>query len=154
MRHSKLKVVAALLLSLLLSNCTAPQTYPQGQLADQILVARHGHEGKLTNQVCTTYDKDAKCISWNLIEYDLSQQTFRDTARRLQFICKMGGKRYKICPDRPGICRTTYSCNWFTGIFGGCDKNVEYVPASPTEVLIQSHVKCFSESQYSWESIE
>lgn len=141
-----------LLLLLPLINCGSPEIYPQGELADQILVARHGHEGSLTNQTCLAYDHD-KCVKESLITYDLSNQSFRDTARRLQFVCKMGGKEYKICPDKPGFCRTTDPCNWFSSTFQGCEKQIEYVPASPTQLLIDGRIRCFSRSKYDWDAI-
>lgn len=140
------------LLSLLLFSCSSPRLYPQGSLGDQILVARHHHEGKLTNRVCTKY-KGETCIEDSVIEYDLSSSVFREEARKLNFVCKVGGRQYKICPDQPGFCRTTYQKNWFQKIVGGGKKNVEYLSGSPTQTLIDLHIRCFSETQYDWDSI-
>lgn len=151
MRYRKTLLLLLLLLPPL-TDCSGPAVYPQGDLADQILVARHGHDGKLTNQTCLKYDK-GKCVDMHLIEYDLSDKAFRDNARRLQFFCKMGGREYKICPDRPGFCRTTYpDCNWLTSIFG-CDKQVDYVPATPIAPLADAHLQCFSIAKYDWDEI-
>lgn len=147
-----MRYLSLILLSFLplLSNCGSPVIYPQGDMADQILVARHGHDGKLTNQTCRKYEK-GQCVDMHLIDYDISDKSFRDNARRLQFVCKMGGKEYKFCTDRPGLCRTTYDCTWLQNIFGGCTKNIEYIPANPIAPLADAHLQCFSTSKYDWD---
>ena len=81
-------------------------------------------------------------------EYDLQDANFRKEANDFGFICNLGGKRYKICLDKPGFCRISYK-NGFLGI--GKKKIEEYVPAVPYQYLIDANLKCFNKDEYPFE---
>lgn len=147
-----MSMLKKLVLLLLLNGCSGPQIIPLGTLDDQILIAVTGHEGKLINQTCAEYKKN-ECVRKSIVEYDMNDATFRANARLSNFVCKIGDKQYIISADQPGFIRNTYSCNWFTGIFGGCQKNVEYLPASPTSSLIDGKIQCFDPNKYSWDAM-
>lgn len=94
-------------------SCSVTPT-PQHELSDQILKPRRGYDGKLTNRACLEYD-GKECKKDNVISYDLSDSKFRETANKLDFICNIGGKRFKICMDQAAFCRksTTQLCEWW-----------------------------------------
>lgn len=102
-----------LLFILLLSSCAVfqgegefDQVHTNHQpTARQRLAPRPGYEGKLTNQVCTAWEGD-NCIARSLQEYDLNNEATRDMLNQFRFACSVAGKRYRICGDSPGLCRT------------------------------------------------
>lgn len=138
-----------LLLLLLLSSCSFnSQIYTPNPLASEILTPRPGHDGKLTNRTCSAYSGET-CVTEKIVDYDLSDPTFRSTANTLNFICKIGGKRYKVCKDQPGFCRMTYHQNCTLGIFCGPNREtVEFLPIMPYQTILNLGVKCFSQSKY------
>lgn len=143
----------ALLAALQFPSCvSAPQAYPQGVLARQILVPRPGHDGKLTNQACVAFAKDGTCSQEIVLEYDLTQSSVRQELNNLNFICKMAGHRYKICTDKAGFCHETYkSC----GLFGMDRCPVEtFVPISSYQTILDSGIVCFNQSVYDFEEVE
>lgn len=80
-------------------------------LQNQRLIPRPGYEGHLTNRVCKDFygkkcdkDKDGN-LEVSIRQYDLKDVTFRKKLIEFDFACSIGGKRYRICPDRPGFCR-------------------------------------------------
>lgn len=72
---------------------------------------------------------------------------------RFDFVCKLAGRRFHPCEDRPGFCRRTYDCSWLELAFGACAPDVEFVPMSPYQALIDADLKCFSERAYSWDEV-
>jgi hypothetical protein len=128
---------------LLLSSCAGPVIYPQHELSRQILSPRPGHTG-LVNRACAARDSE-RCTRWLTSEYSLEDPVFRDTANRLNFVCNVGGKRYRICRDKPGLCRI-----WFTdcGLFCSKKRHEEYLPASGYQFLLDANTVCFNETEY------
>ena len=83
-------------------------------------------------------------------EYLLTDATFRKTANDLGFICNIGNKRYKICPDQPGFCRT-----WYKNRFIIKDKKmVDYIPADNYQFLLDAGTRCFQKDKYPFYGIE
>jgi len=153
--RARQEALPSLLLALLplLSDCSGAKVYQQHELAQEILQPRAGHNGKLTNQACLEYS-GFDCKKWSIREYDLNDPAVRHQLIDFSFVCKLAGKRYKICASEAGVCRTTYECNWWQNIFGGCDLKVERVPVDPYQVLIDGQLKCFSEKAYDWEEVK
>lgn len=140
-------------LALLLNNCGSEQIYPQHPLAQEILSPRPGHEGKLTNQSCLKYEGE-NCTSWSVKDYDLSIQATRDELNNLGFICKIVGKRYKVCKDSIGFCRMTYQQNCFLGFMcGDASETIGKFPMTPYQNVLDANVKCFNEQYYDWEAM-
>lgn len=141
-----------LLIALNLAGCSEPVFYPVRELTDQILVPRHGYENKLTHQTCGQY-ANGLCVASKFVEYDLTAKEFREQLSRLGFVCKFGDKEYKVCVDQAGFCRTTYSRNFLQKLFGGGTKQVEFLPATPVQALIDGRLRCFSPAYYDWDTI-
>jgi len=73
-------------------------------LEKQRLIPRPGYEGKLTCRVCLKFYGDV----WqkeSIREYDLNDEDTRKRLINLQFACRVSGKRHRICPEKPGLCR-------------------------------------------------
>lgn len=142
-----------LLLPVLLNNCVTEPTYLQHPLESEIISPRPGHDGKLTNRarVCVA-EQDGKCIKWGFTvkEYDLSDPNFRTLVNRMGFICSVGCHRYKICIDKPGFCRVSYTSNWIGGLFGQRDRHEDYLPISPYQAVLDANVRCFNQSIYNF----
>ncbi len=144
----------ALLSLIIASGCAGMKIYPAHPLVDEILKPRAGFDGKLTNRTCGLYDKGA-CVVEKIATYDLTDSVFRKTVNDLKFICSVGGRRFKVCLDKPGFCRfssETYKCG-FLGL-ARCSKRIEeYLPADPYQFLIDAKVKCFNKENYPFEGL-
>lgn len=130
-------------------SCSTTPT-PQHELNDQILKVRKGFEGSLTNRACLEYD-GKKCKKDNITVYSLEDQKFRDTVNRLDFICNIGGKRFKVCIDKPGFCRKSSVCAWWDLAKLFCEPAWEYIPVSDFQFLIDSRARCFNKNKYSFD---
>ena len=132
-------IFAALLCFILLSafvGCVSvPQSYPRGDLAHQILHVRTG----LGLSSRTVVD---------VVRYDLADQGMRKQFGDLGFVCKLGGRRFEVCPDQPGFCRYTYS-----GFWPFRSQHVEYVAQVEEQRLVQAGTVCFSKRVYDYDSI-
>ena len=73
-------------------------------LEKQRLVPRPGYEGYLTNRICLKW-YGSKCEKESIKKYSLKDRKVRENFIELQFACHVGGKRYRICPDKAGFCR-------------------------------------------------
>ena len=95
-------------------------------LQGQRLIPRPGYEGHLTNRVCKDFygkkcdkDKDGN-LEVSIRQYDIRDEALRKKLIEFGFACSVGGKRYRICPDRPGFCRRELhkKCvKWKKGLF-------------------------------------
>lgn len=130
----------ACLLVLATSCGTAPQ-YPRHPLVEQILKPRQGYTG-LTNRACKNYNEKNECTVWEIIEYKLEDPVFRATATKLGIICNVAGKRFKICPDHPALCRITYKGFIFK------TKKTDYLPITDYQFLIDANTRCMSLESY------
>ena len=133
------------------SGCSEAQIYQQNPLSDQILKPRPGHEGKLTNRACLKFDDD-KCVDEKIAEYDLKDAEFRDRVNKMNFICNLGGRRFKICKDKPGFCRFYRQKKCFLGICVD-DKKLteEYIPVEPYSFILDAKTRCFQKDLYPFE---
>ncbi len=122
--------------------CAGPSVYPRHPFSDQILVPRAGHTG-LTNGACPLAVPN--CPKVEVVEYKFEDAGFRDLANRLNFICRIGGKRYKICKDKPGLCRITYKKK----LFAKDERIEEYLPMPEQyPFLLAGNAVCFNEDKY------
>lgn len=136
-----------ILISLSLYGCkTTPENHYQHVLSEQILKPRKGFEGFLTNRACLKYEK-GDCLNESIVKYDLSDSEFRRAVNEFNFICKIGGKRYKICLDKAGFCRFEgHKKCWL--FFCKTEMKEIYVPVAQYEFLIQAKTRCYSYKKY------
>lgn len=140
MVHKYKKILFTLLIHL---GCATPPV-PQHALVDQILSARKGFDGKLTNSHCV----DAACKDLQISAYDLSDSAFRETVNKLDFICNIAGHRWKVCLDKPGFCRLHHECAWWDLGQLFCKEKWDFIPVEPYQYLIDSRTRCFSKKKY------
>lgn len=139
----------------LVACATGPALYPEHPLVDQIIKVRQGHDGMLTNRTCTEKpdpalkDSSPDCPLEHIKDYPLADVDFRQTANRLNFICNVGGKRYKICLDKPGFCRFSYKQDCFLGIFcHPAERLEEYLPVEKYGFLLDANARCAKKEKY------
>lgn len=120
-------------------------------LVGQRLIPRPGYTG-LTNQVCLEfYGPD--CIKKSIREYKLEDPKVRDAFNEFKFACHIGGKRYRICKDQPGFCRTeSHSVceRWGKKLFSrrkvcrrwGTEEKKMYKPISDYQFLLDGATEC------------
>lgn len=130
--------------AIVLTGC-AGQVNPHAPLFKQIVRMRLGHRG-LTHQVCSEKNWIGQCQKMDLIEYDLSSAEIRKQFVELQFICKVGGSRYKIDPDQPRFVRFKRVREWFLAP----EKLVvdAQIPITATDRLVNGGTFCYSEKAY------
>lgn len=128
----------AIILSLFILGCVT--IFPRNPLSDQVLRVRTAYPGKLTNMQCSEY-KHNECVKPNIIAYDMSDEKQRAQLIDFNFKCKIAGKRFRICRDRPGFCRWTLECE--KHMLFWCKKYKEiYIPASEHAYLMQAKTVC------------
>lgn len=136
---------------------TAPLLYPAHPLSDQIIKVRAGHEGFLTNRTCGAYipgevAPEKACSDERITRYPLNSPEFRATVNKLNFLCNIGGRRFKICVDKPGFCRFSTGpkkCSGFLGLF--CkegERLEEYLPVEQYRFLLDANAKCANKDKY------
>lgn len=125
--------------------------FTQNPLVYQILKPRPEYPGMLTNRACLKYDGE-KCIEEDVDIYDMNDEAFREKANTLDFICNIGGRRFKICKDKPGFCRRTFKKKcWWKFCRKRKLRNEEYIPVEPYQFLLDANVKCFNKDRYPFE---
>jgi hypothetical protein len=163
MRLSKGLLRSLLVTIFVTGGCSsAPIIYPEHPLADQIIKPREGHEGKLTHRSCLAKSKtplspgqkpetDGRyCADQQIREYPLEDPTFRETVNKLDFICNIGGSRYKICKDKPGFCRFTRAPKSCVLIFckPGAIIEDDYLPVAKYRFLLDAKTRCAKKGNY------
>lgn len=148
-------LLAACVILGIVACATVPTIYPEHPLVDEILKVRKGHEGLLTNRTCAlktdpnAADSSPGCQVEHIKDYALSDPEFRQTVNRLNFICNVGGKRYKICLDKPGFCRFSYTQDCFLGfICKPAERLEEYLPVEKYGFLLDANVRCAKKEKY------
>lgn len=127
--------------SLSLSCSSAPKVYPRHELVEQILKPRPGYKG-LTNRVCSSVNDKKECV-YTVTDYDLFDVNFRKNANTFNFTCNIGGKRYKVCQDKPGFCHFTYK-----GLWPFRKKIEDYLPITNYDFLLSAKTVCANEKLY------
>lgn len=123
---------------LLLAACASEFHYNRNQLVEQVLTARPG-KPVLSNSAFVKGEKDV----WHneIVEYDLADEKLRTNMFAMHFVCSIGGKRYKVCADKPGFCRVSYQGGFFSK-----KKVEEYIPIKEQyDFIVQARTTCFSE---------
>jgi hypothetical protein len=141
-----------LLLALLLNGCVTAEKYPRSPLVEQILKPRQGHTG-LTNRACEAWDEKNNCTSWVVKDYDLADSEFRQAANKLGFVCKIAGKRYKVCIDKPGFCRITYEKHCTLGVLCKTKKVEEFLDVSGYQYILDANTLCFSKETHPFSEV-
>lgn len=93
------------LLLFLVACSSTPTIFIRGDLKDLVLKPRTGYVDYLTNQTCGEYNKDNKCIRWDLVSYHLLDDSFRARLRALKFQCNINKERFRICENSRGFCQ-------------------------------------------------
>jgi len=106
-------------------------------LADQVLTVRKGHTG-LTHSRCNKYDGE-ECKDFNIIDYDLDDESFRSLANDLRFQCRIGSELFKICKDKPGFCQIKCKKKWLRK--EKCWEN-KYVSIEPMDYHLSMGTTC------------
>lgn len=143
-----MKTFAYVLMLIFVASCSS-QIYYKHELVQQILKPRTGFKG-LTNRICLEYNGPV-CKRPVITEYLFEDQMFRNSVNKLGFICKVASKRYKICIDKPGLCRISYKRSGFLNL--GRERLEDYLPASNYQYLIDAGTKCFQKAEYDFDSI-
>ncbi len=129
--------------------CVSPRVYMPHNLTEKILKPRKGFDGKLTNRYCKKYDGQ-KCSDAVIDTFDINDQKFRLKINKLNFICNISGKRFKICKDKPGFCRF-YGQKKDCFLFFCKEKPLlqEYLPIKNNyQFLIDANARCFNRTKY------
>lgn len=132
---------------LFLHGCQSAPMTPQHALTDQIISPRPDHSPNLTNSHCIEQLK-GECNKLEITDYNLNDEKFRHDANDLDFICNVGNRRFKICMDKPGLCRRECHKKCFLFICGKEDCNEEYIPVDRYQFLIDSKSRCFNKGTY------
>lgn len=131
-----------------LSSCTHAPKYPRNALVDQILRFRTGFTG-LTNRACGQYNEKNECTRYDVLNHDLEDGAVRRYLIELGFVCKVAGKRFKICREDAALCRMRRE-----GLFGSSKKIEKVYVKTRHQFLIQASAKCFSTARYSFGDIQ
>lgn len=79
--------------------------------ASMRLAPRASYPGMLVNRVCLGFSKDGNCIAGHSVKvFDTSKKETREMLINFRFACYVGGKRYRICKEKNGLCRQEYGC--------------------------------------------
>lgn len=125
-----------LILFLIFSACSSMPSdsskMDRGPTEKLTLIFRDGYKG-LTHSKKNS-DGEIEIKTW-----DLEQSTVRDLLIKLKFRCYVANETFKICQDRPGLCRTKCKKKLF-----GKDKCevVEYIPADPVRFHLEAGTYC------------
>ena len=149
-----LKRLSVLFVGLTVLHCAT--SYPEKDLVSQILRARAEFPGYLTNTSCEKYVGDECKGGYKLSSYDLKDPVVREKLVRLDFICSVGGRRFKIDPDKPGFVRLNQieKCARWDVLHVFCQRVVEqeFLGIEPWDFLVDADVRCFQKNRYpfSW----
>lgn len=140
-----------LLVSSLCFGCASNRVYPRNPLVDQVIKPRPGYERHLTNSACLKYE-NGNCVNLEIKPYSLDDESFRKMANEFDFICNVGGRRFKICLDKPGFCRnwTFVKCEpWdFLKIFCEDIAMEDFIPIDDYNFILESNAKCANKYKY------
>lgn len=139
--------LAALAALLSLSTSCARAVVRRSPLIEQILIPRLGHGAKLTNSACLKYEGQ-RCSNLEILDYDLADTGLRKSLNDFGFICSVGGKRFKICLDKPGFCRREFSQRCFLGICGKRRLKAETYVEAREDSMLASDTRCYNEAKY------
>ena len=120
-------------------------------MVNKILRARPAHRGQLSNTFCSLVE-NGKCQVGGVTTYDLNDPEIRELLNSLDFICNVADRRFKICLDKPGLCRKwqVEKCGPLSFIFG-CkvtSEGEQYIPASNWELITGAATICFNKYRY------
>lgn len=150
---SKLKNSLTVFGLLMLAACAGvPDFVPRHVFIDQILTPRRGMVG-LTNRACSGADEKGACKGFDIVEYKLDDEQTRKDFNTLGFICNIGGRRFKVCMDKPGFCRISYKKKCTLGIVCHTKLLEEYLPVADYEFLLKAKTRCFQKDTYPFDTM-
>lgn len=138
-------------LIMLLGACASiPKDYTRGALVDQILHPMPNHAG-LVNSQCTHDQKTGVC-SWDYVEYDLNDRPTRIRLRDAGFVCNVGGTVYRIAQEKAGLILEKYVKSGFLGLGPKKEIEVDFIPISNYQRLLDARTTCFSHFTFDYDS--
>jgi hypothetical protein len=92
----------------------------------------------LSNRVCSGDECTIK-------KYDINDPAIRKLLNQLRFVCKIGGKRWRVCLRKAGFCRRTERClKKFFWIFR-CERyETKFLPVEDHDYLVNLGIVCKS----------
>lgn len=141
-------VIGAVLAGSLTSCVTTQTLYERSALSHQILSARPGYPGQLTNRVCLAKDENGACTWEEIVGHPLADADFRKFVTANLFTCRIGERIFRICPDRAGYCRNACKQKCFLGICGARTCSEEYLDAEDHDYLLNAGTECWNENVY------
>lgn len=117
--------------------------------ARQRFIPRKGYEGYLTNRVCLEFYGN-ECKKTSIVKYDLKDAEVRKKFNDFKIACKVGGKRYRICKDQAGLCRSEEGClewkkHWLTRKRFCAKRGViktDFIPVENYQYLLDGATEC------------
>lgn len=97
-----------------LLSLSACSSLDHGPLIEQELRFRPGYDG-LTHSTCLEF-LDGGCISQDLIVYNFHVEEDLKRLRDVKLICKVGDRRFYVCPDKAALCSNFEEIKTFLGI--------------------------------------
>jgi hypothetical protein len=131
------------LLSFLLSSCS---TLEHGPLSEQEL--RFRPEG-LTHRICRQEFNDV-CFEYSTIIYSFQNPEHLKRLRDVKLICKVGDRRFYVCPDKSALCSNFEEIKTFLGVPYSTELQSEvlYVPED-LQTLIDANAYCAAQGSVS-----
>lgn len=119
-------------------------------MQDQILTWRESTADLLTNRICKLKE-NGTCKEWSIETYDLKVKETRDRLREANFVCKVDGKRHRICEDEASLCRNRREITkcrlWWCNYKLVTDK---ILVEDKHQYLRDVGARCFNEDRYNW----
>lgn len=146
-----MRLLQASLLFMLLGGCALlkPAITPEQPFVEQRMRFRPDRPGKLTYSVCNAKDAVGHCTAQVIHEVDLADSAKRAEFNSLNFVCDVGGERYKVCKDAAQLCQVTYTkscvlffCNSTEVIAKRLDATMDL------ERLVDADARCFQKDHY------
>lgn len=75
----------------------------------------------------------------------MTDAKFREELNQLGFICYVGSLRFKVCLDKVGLCRFTYSKKKIIGIPYKKVRHEEFISFDENKRLVDADTKCYTE---------
>lgn len=127
----------------LLLSCS---TLDHGPLSEQEL--RFRPEG-LTHTTCWEFINGA-CIEQSVLIYDFKNPEHLKRLRDVKLICKVGDRRFYVCPDKPALCSNFEEIKTFLGVPYSTELQSEvlYVPED-LQTLVDANAYCAAQGSVS-----
>lgn len=130
-------------LACLLPSCASHH----GPLIEQELRFRPGYNG-LTHTTCTEFLDS--CLEQSVLVYDFSDESVLKRLRDVRLICKVGDRRFYICPDEPALCSNFEEIKTFLGVpYSTALQSEKLKVPEDIQTLIDADTYCAAQSSVS-----